>query len=910
MGICKCNHTTPIVVTADYNVDIFDKEKNTHEKSTTLSHMHINSESKAKPREKFSFKDMNRTKESRYNNHNNEFEIRAPSSNYRSDTNLIGSRIKLSFSERENLYLVLKNHFLFKDIVNESNFDKIEKLFDFHLIAENVTLFIEGSESKDMFVIINGNCELYKKGSLKSIIVKKFETFGEIALIDNNSLRTYSAKSNSPLSYGTITYEHYEKIKKLKDINDIEIISDILKLIECVPLFSYLEESDQENFANFATVLKLKTNDNITLNEAFYILKTGKLLCKNQKKNFTVEITDNMYYGITDIILSSKTYSLNIKCKSESVLYILSKNAFIEILGTDYQYQLIYPYFKSTMLQCEFFSTLFNELQLVPIFELFKIKHYPIGSVVYLKKTKGKIIIVLEGKLQGKVCNQKYEMVFGKVYGDKLITNSIEFDSDVIALYNSIVIECEWEDMKKKITSFNSTIIKKMKKLSYIEMMFEASESKLIELASIIKKEKFIKGDVIINKGSEEQDKFYFVVKGEVKLKNNNKTLRHYSKGNSFGELFVLKVQDINDEIIASSDKVTLYSIDKKYFTSLITENSFNDYIKHKMCNEDKEITLNDIYFINRISRNVSLVHNKIEFYAAKNVLKTKNNYNKIKNQIIAKRKLDHIFIGTIAKFLENQQNFITLYKYYPNSISLHRYVLENKDLSSNMITINKSQHILFYATSLFDVIAYIHNRKYIHGDLTTENIIIDQNGYIKLINLYSVHKINSNYHHSLHSFKFLSPERLNGDPPSFASDYWSIGIILYFIFYERYPFAGDIDENEGTIDPVMILSEIKSKNLIFNRCDFKIKEMLERLLCKEKVKRLQTMKEVKELKCYDEMHFEDILTGKEKPPYIPKGELNDLDYNDNTIKYEEFVDKEERSSSNIYDSHNWLDDF
>ena len=51
MGICKCSHTTPIVVTADYNVDIFDKEKNIHEKSTTLSHKPMNSDYKVKPRE-------------------------------------------------------------------------------------------------------------------------------------------------------------------------------------------------------------------------------------------------------------------------------------------------------------------------------------------------------------------------------------------------------------------------------------------------------------------------------------------------------------------------------------------------------------------------------------------------------------------------------------------------------------------------------------------------------------------------------------------------------------------------------------------------------------------------------------------------------------------------------------------
>ena len=82
-------------------------------------------------------------------------------------------------------------------------------------------------------------------------------------------------------------------------------------------------------------------------------------------------------------------------------------------------------------------------------------------------------------------------MSFGAVYGEKLITHSVKFDVDVIAKYNSIVIECEWDNMKKKITSFNSSIIKKMKRLSMVEMFKQAEESILIEIASVVKKEKF-----------------------------------------------------------------------------------------------------------------------------------------------------------------------------------------------------------------------------------------------------------------------------------------------------------------------------------------------------------------------------------------------------------------------------------
>ena len=887
MGVCKCNNSGPLVVVSDFNIpEMNDKEKSTGLKST-----------ETKSSKSLSFSVMNKNSD---NSFFSNIEPKQPTIT-KSDTDLVSSSIvneKLSFCERDSLFRFLQRHFLFKSIVSEHNFETIESLFVIHHLQENVNIFVEGTESQNLFIIINGSCELFKKGSSNVIKKGKYESFGEIALIDPCIMRTYSVKSTSEITYVTISYENYQQISTLH--ND-ETHNDILKYIQCIPLLSYLESQDKANFAFFCDIITLKQGEEITLKEAIYISKKGELSFRNKRKNFTIDISENMYYGISELILSMRTTSINIKSQKDSVLYVLPKISFVEILGVDYQYQLIYPYFKSVMMKSEFFSTLFNELQLVPIFELFKIKHYQIGSVVYPKQTKGKIVIVLEGTIIGE--NNKYEMSFGAVYGEKLITHSVKFDVDVIAKYNSIVIECEWDNMKKKITSFNSSIIKKMKRLSMVEMFKQAEESILIEIASVVKKEKFYKGDIIIQKGLSEYNKFYCVIKGEAKQRNNNKSYRRYGVGNSFGELFILNINEANDEIISSSEKTVVYSIDKKYFNDLVCQNIFNDYMKHKICNEDKEIKLSDLYLVKKVSEKVSIVHNNMDYYIIKKYVKNKENYEKMSHEVNSKRKLDHCFINRIVKFIEDEIYFYKISNYLPNAISLYDYISTNKSLTSNAITINKSQNILFYACCLFNVIDYLHQKKYIHGNLTNKNVLIDTNGYIKLINLSSCHKESKEIKtKSLISLDFAAPEILNGEPLSYSSDYWSIGILLYYMFYEVLPY------HEESNDPLSLFNQIITKQLQFNHCDFKLKEMLERLLCKDKNKRLQSMKEIQTLKCYEEMHFEDVLSNKEKPPIVPKTMIEHLDFNLYKKGYSN-VEKNINNNNKEY-SFNWIEHF
>lgn len=88
------------------------------------------------------------------------------------------------------------------------------------------------------------------------------------------------------------------------------------------------------------------------------------------------------------------------------------------------------------------------------------------------------------------------------------------------------------------------------------------------------------------------------------------------------------------------------------------------------------------------------------------------------------------------------------------------------------------------------------HRHHIIHRDLKPQNILVDQNGYIKItdfgISRAGTEDTMTQTRSIIGSIHYLSPEQIKGEMATQQSDIYSLGIILYELLTGKVPFTGD----------------------------------------------------------------------------------------------------------------------
>ena len=155
-------------------------------------------------------------------------------------------------------------------------------------------------------------------------------------------------------------------------------------------------------------------------------------------------------------------------------------------------------------------------------------------------------------------------------------------------------------------------------------------------------------------------------------------------------------------------------------------------------------------------------------------------------------RKLDHpniikaYDIGTAVKMdadgnVEPGSKFITLE--YFDGVEL---------LKSDMITDEDSLRILI--KQICTVLYYLHQANFIYYDLKPENILVSETntgGHLKLIDMGLSEFIPERADKTIKgSAQYIAPELLKKEPHDHRVDFYSMGILLYQVIYNRYPFS------------------------------------------------------------------------------------------------------------------------
>ena len=312
------------------------------------------------------------------------------------------------------------------------------------------------------------------------------------------------------------------------------------------------------------------------------------------------------------------------------------------------------------------------------------------------------------------------------------------------------------------------------------------SDKTLVKICNLLMRQTFQHGTVLFKKG-DEGNMFYIIQSGGILLYFNENFSITFRKGSYFGERALF----FNDPRLATATaegETEVYYLGKEDFLRLFQDNStLREHMGNRILMQDNSLSVEGLNVIRHIANGnygeivLGQNRNNNVLYALKIMYKRKlieeNIVKNLKQEKHVLSKIDHPFILKLAKSL-NHHNFVIFVLEYINGKSLFETLKDCGCL--------KDDQASFYSACLLLAINKLHENKMLFRDLKPENVMVNNNGYIKLIDFgYSMTLQSSDRTKSLVGTPhYMAPEIFfDMSGYSFSVDVWAIGNILTKLF-------------------------------------------------------------------------------------------------------------------------------
>ncbi|KAH7731468.1 G-protein-coupled receptor kinase [Aphelenchoides avenae] len=189
---------------------------------------------------------------------------------------------------------------------------------------------------------------------------------------------------------------------------------------------------------------------------------------------------------------------------------------------------------------------------------------------------------------------------------------------------------------------------------------------------------------------------------------------------------------------------------------------------------------------------------------------------------------------------------------------------------------------VLFYASEVILGLEHMHNRTVVYRDLKPANILLDENGHVRVSDLglacdYSKKKP----HASVGTHGYMAPEVLaKGVAYDASADWFSFGCMLYKLLKGHSPFRQHKSKDKNEIDKMTMTQDIELPD---QGLSIECRDLLEGLLKREVHERLgcrgRGAEEVKDHPFFKGVDWQVIYLRRMPPPLIPpRGEVNAAD--------------------------------
>lgn len=383
--------------------------------------------------------------------------------------------------------------------------------------------------------------------------------------------------------------------------------------------------------------------------------------------------------------------------------------------------------------------------------------------------------------------------------------------------------------------------------------------------------------DAAVIQEGEIGSEFYVIRSGELVVTKKGRKLRTLGVNDYFGERGLLYNEPRTATVSCQSEQAELMVISKSVFKEIMEEGML-EYLEERIRLQQTDVNMSDLRVLRTTGRGASGVVRLVEHrtskthYALKCVSRKKavrdhQQVNlRLEKEILLEN--DHPFIVRVVRTF-SQKKYICFLTEFVSGGELYDTI--------RLLGVLTKPGAQFYTGSLVLALESLHERDIAYRDLKPENVMLDSQGYTKLIDFGCAVKLRSGGQVTssiVGTPHYMAPEVIIGSGYGLTCDVWSMGVCLYEFMCGPLPFGRDTD------DMMEVFRSILTDSLDFpvHLEDAASAHVLKRLLRRNIKKRIACTSssgsdwpELKRHSFFEDFDFDTLVSRKIPPPFVPE---------------------------------------
>eukprot|EP00736_Rhodelphis_marinus_P000174 Rmarinus@m.19539 len=552
-----------------------------------------------------------------------------------------------------------------------------------------------------------------------------------------------------------------------------------------------------------------------------------------------------------------------------------------------------------------------SEAEMTQLVEAMEVEDFNDGQEIIRQGEPGaKFYIIWEGDV--KVTQGEKELLRlkrGGHFGERALLTNEPRAASVTAIGNATCLSLSADMFQSMLGSLNDVLDRSLFKmvLQSVPLLKDMDEEGISQIMNALQRHEFHNGDKIISQG-DVGDRFYIIIEGSVvcrKTEDPADSGLTLSKGEFFGERALQFEEPRAANVLATAD-CKLVSLGRNEFQKVQGRMKELQALKEQELARNKKVDIkfNELKKVAILGKGtfgtVWLVHHKSsgDSFAMKVMQKMRViNFKQVEHV----KKEKELLMATHHPFL---LNLITTFQDERN-IFLICELVQGGELFTRLQQCGKfdERTAKFYAGCVVLAFEYLHNRHIIYRDLKPENMLIDRDGYAKVVDFGFAKYVPNRTFTLCGTPDYLAPEIIASKGHNKAVDWWAVGVLIYEMLGGYPPFFAN--------DPMQTYQKImanKAKQPSFKAHKHVSKEAMDliyKLLHPNPAQRYGCLKggatDVKTHPWFKGFDWDGLFKKQLKAPYVPT--IRDA------LDTSNFDDYSEDEEAEVYYGHDF-DDF